>query len=1237
MADQGEASQPTAVALDSYDTALCVIPPKQYWPMFDGLRSLYDKACEKWPPHINLAYPFVRVEDLPRTCASVSSHMDSTSRNSNSPSNNINICLNATDVFKHRRDNTIFKYDNDEKRTAKLVALRQTILEAIGHTSATDYRMHMTVGQSQDLDASPHKYLMGKASLLPSVQWSVDKLYILHRRRMEIDGEAFTQMEIWGTIDLNSFSLHRAGVSEHPTQDGLAATTTRDGLSNLPRENSSLVNYPYTYSDEGRWVLHQGTPTHARGAENLDSLTVASYNVLAEFEWPPSDARYPLLVQNILQQPILSDIVVLQEVTDSFLSYICQSDDIRKHYRFISSGPPDQDDIEPLPSHLNVVVLSRWAFSWSWLSFHRRHKGAIIVKFADIGKLDNGVFIPAILSTVHLTCGLTDGSVSSKKSELQTLIAHLSQNYAHNMWILAGDFNVTTSAYTIETAFKKKSISSQTVAYLNGLENSLAEAGLIDTWTSARVQHGDLMDSEHDFELQSQTFEGEQGATFDPTVNSLASDIVGWGFQNRPQRYDRILVKGEDVLVTGFTLFGRRQGYLQKSTTDNASESEGELEGELSYASDHWGVRCSLKINGPGDNIATENTSKLSVPVHLRPASTSLDSISELKNCLDEIGVFPSDLDSTRRKAALQLLKEVVIEQDAVEARGKPAFVLVPVGSYGLGVWTASSDIDCLCIGPICTKTFFNLVVQRLRKAEDRGIILRRRVNAHSGTMLELEVLGIKMDLQYCPSTIIAETWPHAMRLPATDSAFALPTQTLAKLKPARDMHYLQRTVPDYAAFRTAHYLIKYWAKQRGIYSAKFGLLSGIQISILLARVCKLLAQEGTPVALPSILTTFFDHYASFEWNTQLAFDPLFHKQLRYIRTTREPMAILGYHPPSLNTALNASLPSVRTISNEFTRANTLLCHEGATWNTFLSSIQGGASEFLKEFKTFIKIDTQFWGVSLAKGSGFVGWLESRCVMLLVDLNRRLPSIHARIWPERFVKEDVAEDETDYQGYYLIGLDKWEAHTQEPMSKDDMKTTLNSLHAALQKFEEQIRGDEKYFDSKTSWMSASLVNQSELGALRLDARDWGEYTIGDDDFDDEEEEEEEETIDSDEENRSDLEARTSKSKSKKAKTAQLPVRPAYKGKFRSSADVINRIRWDPDMNSDDYIVGYEDRFLGTKERALDAWKSEQTDEEFIPQHRILYFKRKSDGVTVWDRKERRDMVFGSGVSSIKAD
>lgn len=48
------------------------------------------------------------------------------------------------------------------------------------------------------------------------------------------------------------------------------------------------------------------------------------------------------------------------------------------------------------------------------------------------------------------------------------------------------------------------------------------------------------------------------------------------------------------------------------------------------------------------------------------------------------------------------------------------------------------------------------------------------------------------------------------------------------------------------------------------------------------------------------------------------------------------------------------------------------------------------------------------------------------------------------------------------------------------------------------------------------------------------------------------------------------------------------------------------------------------------------WKwGDVTDENWIPQHRILYFRRKSDGKEegekMWDRSKRIDRFFGSGL------
>lgn len=63
-----------------------------------------------------------------------------------------------------------------------------------------------------------------------------------------------------------------------------------------------------------------------------------------------------------------------------------------------------------------------------------------------------------------------------------------------------------------------------------------------------------------------------------------------------------------------------------------------------------------------------------------------------------------------------------------------------------------------------------------------------------------------------------------------------------------------------------------------------------------------------------------------------------------------------------------------------------------------------------------------------------------------------------------------------------------------------------------------------------------------------------------------------------------------------------------------------------------YTIGYLERFAGIKEIPATAWVPEITDEDWIPQHRIKYFKRLNENAEqeiVWDRENRVDKIFDS--------
>lgn len=103
-------------------------------------------------------------------------------------------------------------------------------------------------------------------------------------------------------------------------------------------------------------------------------------------------------------------------------------------------------------------------------------------------------------------------------------------------------------------------------------------------------------------------------------------------------------------------------------------------------------------------------------------------------------------------------------------------------------------------------------------------------------------------------------------------------------------------------------------------------------------------------------------------------------------------------------------------------------------------------------------------------------------------------------------------------------------------------------------------------------------------------------------------------------------------KVRKARQQALSTSQPRHPPLRPAKDILSRIRHDPSLDDADFIVGYHDRHADVMELPVASWRGggDVTDEEFIPQHRILYFRRKGDGIKVWDRKERLDLLFHSG-------
>lgn len=82
-------------------------------------------------------------------------------------------------------------------------------------------------------------------------------------------------------------------------------------------------------------------------------------------------------------------------------------------------------------------------------------------------------------------------------------------------------------------------------------------------------------------------------------------------------------------------------------------------------------------------------------------------------------------------------------------------------------------------------------------------------------------------------------------------------------------------------------------------------------------------------------------------------------------------------------------------------------------------------------------------------------------------------------------------------------------------------------------------------------------------------------------------------------------------------------------KLKGSEYIFHRIKWDTNIDKNQVVIGYLDRFKGIKDIQFDDFKRVHEDyKEGVPFHRIRYFKI-NDRI-VWDREQKIDLLTGSG-------
>jgi 2'-5' RNA ligase len=129
----------------THKTAVVVIPPEGAWAPIQAIRKKYDRAFERWMPHITLLYPFrpqsefeSAAVDLARVCEQISP---------------LEVTLGSFGFFEHRLDSYTLWLAPEPKET--LIELQTALWRAIPdcddtRSFASGFTPHLSVAQAHD-------------------------------------------------------------------------------------------------------------------------------------------------------------------------------------------------------------------------------------------------------------------------------------------------------------------------------------------------------------------------------------------------------------------------------------------------------------------------------------------------------------------------------------------------------------------------------------------------------------------------------------------------------------------------------------------------------------------------------------------------------------------------------------------------------------------------------------------------------------------------------------------------------------------------------------------------------------------------------------------------------------------------------------------------------------------------------------------------------------------------------
>jgi len=160
-------------------SAIVVVPPRELWPQLQVIREQFDKSYIRWPPHVNLIYPFVPESEFPQAVVMLEKNLSSITP--------FRVTMSNFNYFSFGKKSATV-WSNPQATPADALHALQTTLEKtfplfneLSTISKDGFHPHLSVGQFPGKIEAEKKIVEFSATWKP-IEFVVNEVYLLARK-----------------------------------------------------------------------------------------------------------------------------------------------------------------------------------------------------------------------------------------------------------------------------------------------------------------------------------------------------------------------------------------------------------------------------------------------------------------------------------------------------------------------------------------------------------------------------------------------------------------------------------------------------------------------------------------------------------------------------------------------------------------------------------------------------------------------------------------------------------------------------------------------------------------------------------------------------------------------------------------------------------------------------------------------------------------------------------------------